>query len=157
MLCSRINKKHLIKLNGNILALAGRHRSTEAATSESGNAESAVAKRVTYPEILDLSPKERRKRQKIAWHEEVKKLNTIEEKLIKVNIPRYYGWQVMSMTDQRFAYNTLPYVQHYTRTQFEDGLPNEWKKHTAEELDAIVNGVKDQIEETISFHHTGYR
>lgn len=61
------------------------------------------------------------------------------------------------MTDQRFAYNTLPYVQHYTRTQFEHGLPNEWNKHTTEELDSIVNGVKDQIEETIAFHHTGYR
>lgn len=110
-----------------------------------------------YPEILDLSVKECRKREKIAWHEEVKKLNTIEEKLIKVNMPKYYGWQMMMLTDQDFPYNTLPYVQHYTRTQFETGLPAEWCKYSAEQLDAIVISIKDQIEEAILFHKQGYR
>lgn len=158
MLCSRINKKHLIKLNANILAVCGRHRSTEVAASENDEIKASVAESsVVYPEIHDESSKGRRKREKIAWHEAVKNLNTIEEKLIKVNIPRYYGWQMMMLTDRDFPYNTLPYVQHYTRTQFEDGLPKEWSKHSTEELDAIVNGIKDQIEDAILFENQGYR
>lgn len=157
ILWTRINKNQLIKLKTNVLGLCGRHRSTEATITESDDGKSTATERVTYPPILDMSAKARRIRRKIAWHEEVKNLNTIEEKLIKVNMPRYYGWQMMMMTDKDFPYNALPYVQHYTRTQFEDGLPTEWSKHSPEQLDAIVNGIRDQIEDAVLWHHQGYR
>lgn len=154
---ARINKKHLIKLNANILSICGRYRSTEAAAIQNDEIKSSASEDVSYPKILDLSPRACKEREQIAWHEEVKKLNTIEEKLIKVNIPKYYGWQMMHLTDKHFAYNTLPYVQHYTRTQFEDGLPKEWTKHSPEQLDAIVEGIKEHIEDVILFHHQEYR
>lgn len=157
MLCSRLNKKHLIKLNANVLALLGRYQSTDAAVSENEEKKVTVAKRAVYPEILDLSRNASREREQIAWHEEVKKCRSIEEKLIKVNMPKYYGWKMMMLNDHSFPYNSLPYIQHYTRTQFEDGLPTEWNKHTTEELDAIVNGIRDQIEDAILFHYQGYR
>lgn len=76
MLCSRINKKHFIKLNANILALGGRYRSTEAAVvSENDESAANGNGEVAYPEILCLSKKAEQERARIAWHEEVKKLN----------------------------------------------------------------------------------
>lgn len=72
-------------------------------------------------------------------------------------MPKYYGWQVMLLTDQKFPYNALPHVQHYTRTQFEEGLPKEWTKKTTEQLDGIVSGIKEQIEDAILFHAQEYR
>lgn len=139
------------------MSICGRYRSTEAAAIKNDEIKSSSSDNVSYPKILDLSRQACKERKKIAWHEEVKKLNTIEEKLIKVNMPKYYGWQMIRLTDQQFPYNTLPYVQHYTRTQFEDGLPKEWTKHSPEQLDAIVNGIKEHIEDAILFHHKGYR
>lgn len=157
MLCTRINKKHFIKLNTNVLTIFGRNHSTDTSINKNDEIKLNASERVTYPEILDLSAKARRKRERIAWHEEVKKLNTIEEKLIKVNMPKYYGWKMIMLNDKQFPYTSLPRIQHYTRTQFEEGLPKEWNKHTIEELDTIVNSVKEQIEETILYENFGYR
>lgn len=157
MLCSRMNKKHLIKLNANVLALFGRYQSTEAVISENDEKNVTVAKRANYPEIVDLSKTASREREQLAWHEEVKNCHTIEEKLIKVNMPKYYGWKMMMLNDKKFPYNSMPFIQHYTRTQFEDGLPKEWNKHSTEELDELVNGIKDQIEDAVLFHYQGYR
>lgn len=155
MLCSRIiAKKHLIKLNGNVRILCKRYESTEVTTTNTNN---AVVTPVKYPEILDLSPEETKKREDFAWYEAVKKCGTIEEKLIKVNMPKYYGWQMMMMTDKMIPYNALPYVQQYTRTQFERGLPSDWCKRSTEELDAIVNDNIGQLEEAIAFEYQGYK
>lgn len=156
ILWTRINKKQLIRLNTNVLGLLGRHQSTDATVSENVEAPSTVAERVEYPPILDMSRKARRLREEIAWHEEVKKLQTIEEKLLKVNMPKYYGWRTIVLNDKSIPYNALPYIKHYTRTQFEEGLPKEWCKHSPEQLDAMVNDVRKHIEDALVHHHRGF-
>lgn len=112
---------------------------------------------VEYPPILDDSKKAVSDREKIAWHEEVKKIKTIEEKLIKVNIPAYWGLRTTPLENDEYYYNSLPYFQHWTRTQYESGLPSGWFKRTPEEIDGLVNTIRDQVIESISFHYRGYR
>ncbi|XP_036343987.1 39S ribosomal protein S30, mitochondrial-like [Rhagoletis pomonella] len=73
-----------------------------------------------YPEIQDLSFRARKKRESESWHEEIRRVPTVEEKLIKINMPRYYGYKVVKLSDSKVPYNSLPAMQHYTRTIYED-------------------------------------
>lgn len=123
-------------------------------------AQGAVEKRekkVDYPPILEMSRKAVKDREKMAWHEEVKKLNTIEEKLIKVNMPAYWGLRTTPLENDEYHYNCFPYFQHWTRTQYEVGLPSSWFKHSAAEVDGLVNNIRDQVIEAISFQYQGFR
>lgn len=76
-----------------------------------------------YPEILDLSLRSRKKRDVEAWHETIRKLPTVEEKAIKINMPRYYGYRVFSLSEKDLPYNCLSVMQHFTRTVFEEIPP----------------------------------
>lgn len=114
----------------------------------------AVATKAVYPPILDVRPGKKRERSRGVWHEKVKNLKTIEEKIIKVNIPKYYGYQMSLLNDHTFEYDCLPYVQHWTRTVYEDGLPKNWCMRSAEEIDQHVKSLMGPIEESLSvlFH-----
>lgn len=112
---------------------------------------------VEYPPIIDNSRKAIADRTKMAWHEEVKKLNTVEEKLIKVNMPAYWGLRTTPLVNDEYCYNSLPYFQHWTRTQYESGIPKEWFKRSTEEIDSLVNNIREQVIEAISFQYQGYR
>lgn len=113
--------------------------------------------KVEYPPIIDQSKEAVKQREKMAWHEQVKKLNTIEEKLIKVNMPAYWGLRTTPLENDEYHYNCLPYFQHWTRTQYENGLPSGWFKRSAGEIDGLVDSVREQIIEAISFQYRGYR
>lgn len=112
--------------------------------------------KVEYPPILDLSKKAKKEREKMAWHKEVEKVQTIEEKLIKINVPYYYGLRTIPLNDQ-YVYNCLPYMQHWTRTQIEKELPGDWYSQSAEEVDALVNNIREEFIEAILFQYQGYR
>lgn len=49
---------------------------------------------VEYPPILDNSYKSKINRKTLEWRKKIEKISTIEEKLIELNIPRYYGYKV---------------------------------------------------------------
>lgn len=130
-------------------------RYTTETLSETVNNEVTTAP--VYPPIQELTPKKKRERRRLEWHEAVKKLNTIEEKLIKVNMPKYWGYQMMKLYDDFFAYDCLPYIQHWTRTLYEDGVPKDWCKRSTEEIDKHVNLLMGPIEEAISVLHHDLR
>ncbi|XP_076258668.1 mitochondrial ribosomal protein S30 [Rhynchophorus ferrugineus] len=69
-----------------------------------------------YPPILDLSFEKRLERKKEVMHEEIKKVKTVEEKQIKLNMPRYYGFKTYVLLEEMIPYNDLHFVQHITRT-----------------------------------------
>lgn len=117
---------------------------------------SVTSGKVEYPPILDLSEKAKKERKKIAWHKEVEKVQTIEEKLLKVNVPYYYGLRTTPLKDQ-YVYNCLPYMQHWTRTQIEKELPGDWYPQSAEEVDALVSTIREEFIEAILFQYQGYR
>lgn len=121
--------------------------------------QNAIEKRpkVCYPPILDESANAVREREKRAWHETVKNVKTIEGKLIKVNMPAYWGLRTTPLENDEYHYNCFPHFQHWTRTQYETGLPNGWFKRTPEEIDGLVNDIREQIIEAISFQYHGFR
>lgn len=109
-----------------------------------------------YLPIEDLSYKSRKRREKKAWHEEIKGLETVEEKLFKVNMPRYYGWKLVRLEEDKIPYNTLGYAQYITRTHVmkEPGLPAYYNNViSTEQLDNIVEAVKNNIADDIAFEH----
>ncbi|KAH8263976.1 hypothetical protein KR026_009978 [Drosophila bipectinata] len=69
-----------------------------------------------YPEIQNVSLKARQQNNAEDWHKEIYQVPTVEEKILKINMPRYYGYKVVNFSDTKTPYNALPVTQHYTRT-----------------------------------------
>lgn len=105
-----------------------------------------------YPPILDTSLKGRKKREREELFRKIRQLNTVEEKQIALNMPRYYGWKSVIFSDDKVPYNAMPLVQCYTRSQFipMEKLPVVYAE-TEELADEVVKEVKGQIEDAIAF------
>lgn len=155
--CSKLNKNLFINVSRHASHISKRWQSAESSVATSQAILSEHIEKAKYPEIFDITKKAEQTRKKIAWHEDVKNVKTIEEKLIKVNMPKYYGYQMMMMTEERLPYNCLPYVQHWTRTQYENGIPSSWNKQSSADNDFFVNEIKNLIEESLRFQHTECR
>jgi len=94
----------------------------------------------------------------------------VEEKMIKINMPRYYGYKVVDFNDSKIPYNALPLTQHYTRTVVEDlELPSpsasastapevadQGDKNTSSE-DALVKATREDVIEALEFAHDYYK
>ncbi|XP_055693894.1 39S ribosomal protein S30, mitochondrial [Lutzomyia longipalpis] len=111
-----------------------------------------------YPEILDPSYRAKILRKKLAWHEKLKKVATVEEKLLGINMPRYFGYKCVMLNDEKFPYNCLGFNQFATRTVFHetDKLPDFYRQYD-EAVERITNAVKGAIEEALVHELTGYR
>jgi len=123
-----------------------------------------------YPEIRDPSFKARKQKDAADWHEEIRQVPTVEEKMIKINMPRYYGYKVVDFNDSKIPYNALPLTQHYTRTVVEDlELPSpsasastapevadQGDKNTSSE-DALVKATREDVIEALEFAHDYYK
>lgn len=103
-----------------------------------------------YPPIVDISLKARKSREQQAVHEKIRKLNTVEEKQIGLNMPRYYGFRSVMFKDDKVPYNAMPLVQCYTRTHFKlmDKLPDSYLE-TAAAADLTVKDIKSFVEDAI--------
>ncbi|XP_037039129.1 28S ribosomal protein S30, mitochondrial [Bradysia coprophila] len=107
-----------------------------------------------YPPILDLESKAIRLRNRQEWHDKIKNVKTIEEKLIGINMPRYYGFKSVMLNDHIFRYNSLPFFQHITRTQLVDaGLPDCYN-NLNEKVDGLLGQVKSDVEDAVLFEYT---
>lgn len=148
----KLDKNFITRLHSRVASLHRYYSTQNAIETKPNNAE-----KVEYPPILDRSRKAAQEREKIAWHEAVKNVKTVEEKLIKVNMPAYWGLRTTPLENDEYHYNCFPHFQHWTRTQYEDGLPNNWFKRSAEEIDALVNHIREQIIEAVSFQYRGFR
>lgn len=109
-----------------------------------------------YPPILDLSFEKKLERKKEAVYEEIKKVKTIEEKQIKLNIPRCYGFKTHLFTEDRIPYHSLPLAQHITRTHLivDNNLPEYYKNI---QVDEHVKHLKADLEELILMELEGYK
>lgn len=148
----KIDRNLFTRLNSRVTAFQ-RYYATQNAVEKNPT----IAEKVEYPPILDRSRKAEKDREKIAWHEAVKNVKTVEEKLIKVNMPAYWGLRTTPLENDEYHYNCFPHFQHWTRTQYEEGLPNNWFKRSAEEIDGLVNKIREQIIEAVSFQYNGFR
>ncbi|KAL3280310.1 hypothetical protein HHI36_017798 [Cryptolaemus montrouzieri] len=103
-----------------------------------------------YPPILDVSYEKKLERKRECKHEEIKNVKTVEEKQIKLNMPRYYGFKTYVMCENDIPYNNLQLTQHVTRTHLIEtdelpkyyeniGVNNDSSKSLKEELiDALL-------------------
>ncbi|XP_068158921.1 large ribosomal subunit protein mL65 [Drosophila tropicalis] len=112
-----------------------------------------------YPAIKDLSFKARKEQIAVDWHEELRQVPTIEEKLIKVNMPRYYGYKVVQLTDKQIPYNALGLTQHYTRTKLEE-VPVKGKEEATttdqKQLESFVQTARGDLIDALEFSHDYY-
>lgn len=108
-----------------------------------------------YPPILDLSYDANKLRKVQSWHEKIKSLNTIEEKLMELNMPRYYGYPCMMLNDRKFPYNSMPFIQYCTRTHFKENLPDFYNGFS-EKSQSFLGLIKSDIEEALEFEFSGY-
>ncbi|KAL4704456.1 hypothetical protein ACJJTC_019555 [Scirpophaga incertulas] len=109
-----------------------------------------------YPPILDMSIQGRKARERQRLYEKIKNLNTVEEKQIALNMPRYYGWQCVMLHEDKIPYNAMPLIQCYTRTHFVsiDKLPSAYL-NTASSAEEITKSLKVNIEESLSIELEG--
>lgn len=109
-----------------------------------------------YPPILDMSLRARKLRQRQTIHQKIQQINTVEEKQIGLNMPRYYGWRCVMLKENDVPYNAMPMIQCYTRTHFKpmDKLPEVYDE-TAATAEVAVKEVKTLIEDAIAFEMEG--
>lgn len=128
-----------------------------ASTATSTDADEYTAE-PEYPEIQDLSWPARRSRKALALHEELKNVTTIEGKLIKINMPRYYGFKCHMLNEEfGYQYNCLPYYKQWTRTDFKGDIPADYFDANADEENKLISEVRHLIEETIVLQNRGIR
>ncbi|XP_053695027.1 28S ribosomal protein S30, mitochondrial [Sabethes cyaneus] len=143
---------HLHRKAGYTLCRVCRHLSTRALAKPVGE----YTNQPEYPPIQDLSFKEKKKREIANWHDKIKQLSTVEEKLFEINMPKFYGYKTHLITDQKFPYNVLPFAQYATRTHFiEDTLPESYTK-LSEDSNKILETLRGELEDIIGFEHSVY-
>jgi len=109
-----------------------------------------------YPPIRDLSRKGIKNTKIQILCNKIRNLETVEEKIFKINMPRYYGWKTLILNEYKIPYNSLTHAQHITRTHIvkEFGLPDYYNNVISnEQLDDIIQKIKSNVEDNILFVH----
>nr|CAD7593458.1 unnamed protein product [Timema genevievae] len=106
-----------------------------------------------YPPIIDDSLDARKKRRKLSWHDKIKRLKTVEEKLFEINMPKYYGWRCFLLKEGVIPYNSLNFTQYATRTYLvkNEDLPAYYSKEIEEEASCLADSIQSQVEDAILF------
>ncbi|KAL7305627.1 hypothetical protein TKK_0002355 [Trichogramma kaykai] len=110
---------------------------------------------LTLP-VMEYTREARKRRARELWHEKVRKLDTVEEKIFELSMPRYYGWKTYQLGEELVMYDALPKTQYMTQTHIasEPGLPSHYDQILdAETIDATVRDIKDQVEESLVFEY----
>lgn len=110
-----------------------------------------------YPPILDLSKKEASKRGRLARDEIIKEVKTVEEKQIKLNMHKYWGFKMYMMLENHIPYNNLPLAQHVTRTHLivNNDFPKYYENIGVNS--SISKSLKDELTEALLLEVDGYR
>jgi small subunit ribosomal protein S30 len=102
-----------------------------------------------YPPIVDTSLKAKKQRQFMEVQEKVKKCPSIEEKIIQINMPKFYGFKCLMLNDRVYPYNSLPFVQYITKTDYQT-LPNIGEEES-KSIDVFMNLIKAEFLDALEF------
>lgn len=103
-----------------------------------------------YPTILNLSPESVMKRERDVKLDKLKKLGTIEEKLIGINIPRFYGWSSLMLHEGNYPLNFMPFVQHITRTDFIEVESFPFTNNNSQsEVNIAIDKIRPQLQDAL--------
>lgn len=112
---------------------------------------------VEYPPIVDNSFKEKFNRRRVAKYDRIKECPTIEEKIIELNMPRYWGFRCLMMGDQWYPYNSLPMVRYSTKTDFQETPLKIEDPAEAKKVDDFYNLIKSDLMDALEFELSGYK
>ncbi|XP_066993772.2 large ribosomal subunit protein mL65 [Anabrus simplex] len=113
-----------------------------------------------YPPILDVSIKAKRERVKGTWHEKIKSLRTVEEKLMEVNMPKYYGWNVCMLMEDEVPFNSLSLAQYVTRTHFSkcEDLPSFYSSSgIVDNASNVLENIKSEVQSALVYEYHSRR
>lgn len=110
-----------------------------------------------YPPILDNSYLKKKDRKVQEWHDKIKKIGTIEEKLLEINMPKYYGYKCLMLDDRVYPYNTLPFFQYATNTEFIEEAMAPTNDEEAKKIENFLNLIKSEIQDAFEFELDGYK
>lgn len=113
-----------------------------------------VANAAEYPPIIDTSKQAARERKIQEWFDKIKKIGTIEEKLLELNMPRYWGYRCFMLNDMEIPYNGLPFVQYATKTDYQPMPKNDPEE--SKKIDEFLNLVKSELQDALEFELSGY-
>ena len=102
-----------------------------------------------YPPIYDISLKSEKEREFKTWTDKICNLPTIEQKLIELNMPKYYGWKSANIRDESIPLCAADFVNYSTRTYTIKELPIEYYQDVQETAERYLPEVKDYIENLI--------
>lgn len=129
-----------------------RYLSTQTAAAE-------YTDQAQYPQIKDLSFEARRYEKKEVISKRIQALPTVEEKIMALNMKKYFGYKCIMLNDQTLHYNTLPFIQFCTRTKFNEtgeDLPEYYGKFSGEAVEVLPT-IKDKVEDAIFFELECYK
>ncbi|EDV44712.1 uncharacterized protein Dana_GF19982 [Drosophila ananassae] len=106
-----------------------------------------------YPALQDVSLKARQQKDSVDWHDDIGQVPTVEEKLLKMNMPRYYGYKVVNFSDSKTPYNDMPVTQHYTRTVMEKLESSKTGPIEKEKAERIFNTARKETIEALEFSY----
>lgn len=110
-----------------------------------------------YPPIRELTFRAKQLRKRAGWYDHIQSLPTVEEKLLELNMPRYYGYKCLMLSDDKFPYDCLPLAQHSTRTSLSDnGLPTLYDALRSQ-AESFVDTIRDDVQAAVAFEALGYR
>ncbi|XP_055637779.1 28S ribosomal protein S30, mitochondrial [Toxorhynchites rutilus septentrionalis] len=121
------------------------------------NCDEEYAVQPKYPKIEDPSFTAKKQREAVQWHDKIRQLSTVEEKLFEINMPKYYGYKAHMITDEKFPYNVLPFAQFATRTHLSEGKLPEYYDTFNESARMFLDTMKTDLEDIIGFELSGYR
>lgn len=143
--CSKFPKKNLIAYR-ELSTLVKHH-----------NESNEYVEEAVYPPIEDISTRKKKERQRLEWHEKIKQVGTIEEKLIEINMPRYYGYKSFMLSENSYPYNTLPLFQYVTNTEFVKTESHSKEGEGVKNLEGLLKVIRADIEEALEFELDGYQ
>lgn len=105
-----------------------------------------------YPQVNDVSPHGVFRTQQEKYFEKIKALETVEEKIIALNMPRYWGWPAFILKEGVLPYNPLPFAQFLTRTVISQSnkLPLFRKDESTQTL---LTQLKKELEKVVLFEN----
>lgn len=110
-----------------------------------------------YPPIVDPCLIKRKERINLHYREKIKQIGTIEEKQLQINLPRYYGYKCLMLNDKIYPYNTLPFFQYATNTEFVEETTAPSSEEEDKKIGNFLSLIKAEIQDALEFELDGYK
>ncbi|KAK4298493.1 hypothetical protein Pmani_029168 [Petrolisthes manimaculis] len=113
-----------------------------------------------YPPILNTSKRATWQRKKDTWHHNINNLATVEQKMVELNLPKYYGYWSLGFKDVRPKILGYDFCRYATRTHIHEeeggggGLPMGYYDDVRPQAETLIPMVVDKVEQLIQLNFT---